>query len=272
MPQISIAPGISVPQLGVGTYKLEPDAAYRIVRAALEKGYRHIDTAKLYNNEEAVGRAVRDSGIDRKELWITTKLWHDEYADPVAALNRSLERLGMDYVDLYLIHWPVPLLGTAWDAWHGLVAGRQQGLSRSIGVSNFEIEHLERIIADSGVLPAVNQIELHPEHQRRELVAYCRSRGIVVQAWSPLARARQSLLHAPAVLAAATAHKRSAAQIILRWHVQHGFIVFPKTAREERLKEHLEIFDFVLDATEMAALDALEIGLKSGSGPYEVNG
>ncbi|MDO4241626.1 MAG: aldo/keto reductase [Microbacteriaceae bacterium] len=272
IPEISLPGGRGIPQLGVGTYKLESADCERVVAAAFEMGYRHIDTAKLYENEAAVGAAFAASGLARDEVWITTKLWHDEHDDAIGALGRSLDRLGLDSVDLYLVHWPVPALGTAWQAWQELISAREAGLARNIGVSNFEIEHLERIISETGVVPAVNQIELHPHHQRRELVEFCREKGIAVEAWSPLARGRESLFAAEAVVAAAQAHGRTPAQILLRWHVQSGFIVFPKTSSVARLAENAAIFEFELSADEMAALNALECGQASGRDPREFNG
>lgn len=272
IPLVRLGDGSQLQQLGVGTYKLDADTAYTIVRTALDLGYRHIDTAALYNNEDAVGRAVADSGIDRGEIWITTKLWHDFHLDATTALQTSLAKLRTDYVDLYLVHWPVPKLGTAWAAWRSLVELQTAGLAKSIGVSNFEIEHLQRIIADTGVVPAVNQIELHPEHQQRQLVSFCREHAIAVQAWSPLARGRQSLLGAPPVVAAAERYGKTPAQIILRWHLQQNFIVFPKTAIPARLRENAAIFDFVLTDEQMQALNLLERAARSGSAPRDFNG
>ncbi len=272
IPNISLNDGGSIPQLGVGTYKLESDTAQAIVERALELGHRHIDTAKIYKNEAAVGAAIKNSDVRRADLWVTTKLWHDDHDDAVGALEGSLERLGLDYVDLYLIHWPVPKLGTAWQAWRDLIKAREAGLVKSIGVSNFEIPHLERIISDTGVVPAINQVELHPHHQRRKLREFCAQQGIVVESWSPLARGRQELLADPAVTAAATAHGRTPAQVLLRWHLQHGLVVFPKTASADRLIENSEVLDFELDAAQMKALDALEKAAPSGSDPYEFNG
>ncbi|WP_167142783.1 aldo/keto reductase [Canibacter zhoujuaniae] len=275
-PQIALRSGDALDRFGVGTYKLENDEAERIVAAAIELGYRHIDTAKLYRNEEGVGRAVKqaiDAGkVQREELFITSKLWHDDHLQAEKALEGSLERAGLDYLDLFLIHWPTPKRGTAPTAWKGLIKAQERGLVRNIGVSNFEILHLEQIISETGIVPAVNQIELHPHHQRRELVDYCRALGIVVEAWSPLARGRATLLQDSAVTAAANAHGKTPAQIVLRWHVQHDFVVFPKTRSVERLKENAAIFDFELTAAEMTALDALERAEASGSNPFDMNG
>lgn len=272
IPKKVLRDGHQLDQLGVGTYKLSEPEAQEIVGAALEMGYRHIDTASLYGNEAAVGRAVADSGIPREDVWVTTKLWHTDHERAGEALRESLERLQLSYVDLFLIHWPTPERGTAWGAWQQLIELQQEGLVRSIGVSNFEIPHLERIIADTGVVPVVNQIEIHPEHQRRALRRFCMEHDIAVQSWSPLARGRDSLLQSQAVQQIAAAHGKTAAQVVLRWHVQEGLIVFPKTRSVERLAQNAEIFDFTLTDTEMGLLYELESGARSGSDPFQFNG
>lgn len=272
IPGVQLSDGFVIPQLGIGTYQLPNDEAEAIVAAGLELGYRHIDTASLYKNEEGVGKAVAASGLDRSDVWVTTKLWHTDHGDPLGGLRASLDRLQLDYVDLFLIHWPTPKLGTAWQAWEGLIEARELGLTRSIGVSNFEIEHLERIIGDTGATPSVNQIELHPHHQRRELVEYCKQRNIVIESWSPLAQGRKQLFADPAVADAAKAHGKSPAQIVLRWHLEKGFVVFPKTATASRLGENLDIFDFELTAAEIEAIDELEGLGESSISPYDMNG
>lgn len=258
IPEIKLNDGNRIPQLGLGVFKVDPGETERIVAEALEVGYRHIDTARIYDNEAETGRAIAASGIPRDDLFITTKLWNSDQEDPVAAFEQSLERLGLDAVDLYLVHWPVPAAGTAVGAWRGLIEIIGSGRARSIGVSNFEIEHLRELLDETGVVPAVNQIELHPLHQRRELREFCAAHGIAVEAWGPLAQGKSDLFERDAITAAAASHGKSPAQIVLRWHVQHGTIVFPKTTRRARMIENAAIFDFVLGDDEMAAIDALD--------------
>ncbi|KKI20418.1 MULTISPECIES: aldo/keto reductase [unclassified Leucobacter] len=258
IPEIKLNDGNRIPQLGLGVFKVDPGETERIVTDALEVGYRHIDTARIYDNEAETGRALAASGIPRDELFITTKLWNSDQENPVAAFEQSLERLGLDAVDLYLVHWPVPAAGTAVGAWRGLIEIIGSGRARSIGVSNFEIEHLRELLDETGVVPAVNQIELHPLHQRRELREFCAAHGIAIEAWGPLAQGKSDLLERDAITAAAAAHGKSPAQIVLRWHAQHGTIVFPKTTRRERMVENAAIFDFALSDDEMAAIDALD--------------
>ena len=268
VPNIELNDGNLVPQLGFGVWMLEPAETERLVSEALAIGYRHIDTASFYKNEEAVGRAIAASGIPREELFVTTKLWNTDQDDPHAAFDASLDRLGLEKVDLYLIHWPAPSLGTATSAWRGLVELVGTDRCDSIGVSNFEIEHLTELLHETGVVPVVDQIELHPLNQRRELRAFCAERGIAIEAWGPLGQGKVDLLERPAILAAAEAHGKTPAQATLRWHLQHGSIVFPKTSSRERLVENAELFDFELTADEMAAIDAMDEQLRLGPDPY----
>lgn len=259
IPNVTMADGKEIPQVGLGVYKVERGETKRLVLEALEAGYRHIDTASLYGNEAEVGQAVVESGIPREEIFVTTKLWNDSQDRVREAFDESMERFGLDRVDLYLIHWPVPTQpGSALGAWRGLIEIAESGRATSIGVSNFEIEHLEQLIDETGVVPAVNQIELHPLHQRRELRAFCAERGIAVEAWGPLSQGKSDLLERPAIVSAAAAHGRSPAQVVLRWHVQAGTVVIPKTSRRERLVENASLFDFELTADEVAAIDALD--------------
>lgn len=272
VPHIQLNDGNVIPQLGIGTYKLQGEDAYRITQAGLEMGYRHIDTAKLYDNEKEIGRALSDSGVNRDDVYLTTKVWPTDFSAVQASVEGSLRRLGTERVDLVLLHWPVPTLGTAWQAWEQLIRVRELGLAASIGVSNFEVPHLERIIKNTGVVPAVNQIELHPEHQRRELVAFCQKEGIARESWGPIARGRTDLFARSAVGDAAEAHGVSPAQVVLRWHLQHGTIIFPKTSRVERLRQNADIFGFTLSPQQMSEIDALEAGVRLGGDPFTYEG
>lgn len=272
IPHVTLAGGSQIPQLGVGTYQIDPTDTQRVVGEAIELGYRHIDTASLYANEEGVGAAVVASGVPRDDLFITTKLWNSDQTRAAAAFDESLARLGLDRVDLYLIHWPQPMFGEALTAWRDLIEIAASGRATAIGVSNFEIADLQQLIDETGVVPAVNQIEAHPFHQRRELRAFCAEHGIAIEAWGPLARGRTDLLERPEILAAAQTHDRTPAQVVLRWHVQQGHIVFPKTTRRERLTENAGLFDFSLSDAEMAAIDALEAGKNLGPDPRTFDG
>lgn len=271
IPNIPLHDGTEIPQLGVGVFKVDPGEAQRVVTDAIEVGYRHIDTAAIYRNEAEVGAAIAASAVPREELFVTTKLWTSDQTRGEGAFQESLDRLGLDSVDLYLVHWPQPMFGEALTAWRSLVKIHESGRATSIGVSNFEISDLEEIIAETGVVPAVNQIELHPLHQRRELVEYCNAKGIRVEAWGPLAQGKSDLFERAALTDPAAAHGKTPAQVILRWHAQQGRIVFPKTVRRERLVENAQIFDFELSAAEMAAIDALDEQRNFGTNPHEMD-
>ncbi|MBC9926554.1 MULTISPECIES: aldo/keto reductase [unclassified Leucobacter] len=271
IPTIDLTEGPPIPQLGLGVFLVDPGETERNVSEALEVGYRHIDTAAIYGNEAEVGAAIAKSGIPRDELYITTKLWNNRQGDVRAAAEESLEKLGLERVDLYLVHWPVPEQDTFVQAWEQMIEVRDAGLSRAIGVSNHEIEHLERIIEATDEVPAANQIELHPEHQRRELVAYCRENGIAIEAWGPLAQGKSDLLGLPVITGAAAAHGKTPAQVVLRWHIENGTIVFPKTSRRERMIENAGLFDFALRPEEHAAITALESGHNYGPDPRSFN-
>ncbi len=272
VPFVELNDGNLIPQLGLGVWRLAAEDTEQVVSDALELGYRHFDTARIYDNEEAVGRAIAASGVPRDELFITTKLWNTDQEDPHGAFEASLDRLGLEKVDLYLIHWPVPAKKTAVGAWRGLVEIVGSVQCDSIGVSNFEIAHLDELINETGVVPAVDQIELHPLHQRRELRQYCAERGIAVEAWSPLGQGKSDLLARPELAAAAVAHGKTAAQVVIRWHLQNGTIVFPKTANRARLAENADVFDFELSASEMAAIDAMDEQHNFGPDPSTFNG
>ncbi len=271
VPFLELNDGNRIPQLGLGVWRLPAEDTERVVSEALEAGYRHFDTARIYDNEAAVGRALAASGIPREELFVTTKLWNSDQEDPHGAFEASLDRLGLEKVDLYLVHWPVPARNTAVAAWRGLVEIVGSNQCDSIGVSNFEIPHLSELITETGVVPAVNQIELHPLHQRRELREFCAERGIAVEAWGPLGQGKTDLLERPVTVAAARAHGKTPAQVLIRWHLQHGTIVFPKTSRRERLIENAKVFDFELSDTEMAAIDAMDEQRNFGPDPATFN-
>ena len=276
IPTLQLLDGNRIPQVGYGVFKVPADDARRAVLEAFELGYRHIDTAAIYGNEEGVGAAIAESGIPRDELFITTKLWNDRHDgdEPRAALGESLDKLGLDAVDLYLVHWPTPARDNYVHAWERLIDLREQGLTRSIGVSNFLVPHLERIIAETGVAPVVDQIELHPAYQQREVVEWALARGIRIEAWGPLGQGKYDLFSVPAVADAAAAHGKTPAQVVLRWHLDKGNIVFPKSVRRDRLAENIDIVDFALTDDEIAAIDAVDPGDGSGrvsAHPDEVN-
>jgi len=273
VPTLTLNDGHTIPQLGFGVFKVEPTETTRIVSDALEVGYRHIDTAAIYGNEEGVGQALATSGIDRSELFITTKLWNDNQGTQSAldAFDESLEKLGLDYVDLYLIHWPTPAKDRYVESWKTLAQIRESGRARSIGVSNFLVPHLDRIISETDVVPAVNQIELHPAGQQAEVAAFSRQHGIQIEAWGPLGQGKYPLLEESVVTAAAEAHGKTPAQVVIRWHLQTGNIVFPKSNRRERMAENFDVFDFELSNTELATITALERGGRVGSHPNDVN-
>ncbi|MBU4466367.1 MAG: aldo/keto reductase [Actinobacteria bacterium] len=273
IPNITLNDGQTIPQLGFGVFKVDPAETERIVWDALEAGYRHIDTAAIYGNESGVGAAIAKSGIARDELFITTKLWNDRQKgdDPHRALDESLEKLGLDQVDLYLVHWPAPANGNYVNAWERLIELRDAGKTRSIGVSNHLPEHLEAIIAATGVTPAVDQIELHPAYQQRDVTDYAAARDIRIEAWGPLGQGKYPLFEEEPVALAAQAHGKSPAQVVLRWHLQQGYIVFPKSNSSARIRENLDVFDFTLTGDEQAAITALERGHRVSAHPSEVN-
>jgi 2,5-diketo-D-gluconate reductase A len=262
VPTIDLNDGRVIPQLGFGVFQIDPDDTVRAVTEALEVGYRHIDTAQMYGNEREVGEAVRASGLDRSEVFITSKLSNRFHRpdDARRAFDQTLAELGSDYVDLFLIHWPLPTLydGDFVTTWQTLEAFHRDGRALSIGVSNFQVDHLERLRAASDAVPAVNQIELHPYFLNAEVGAYDEAHGIATQAWSPIAQG--AVLDDPVITAIADRHGRSPAQIVLRWHVERGNIVFPKSTTPSRIKENLELFDFALESDDVAAIDGLDRG------------
>jgi 2,5-diketo-D-gluconate reductase A len=269
VPAIELNDGARIPQLGFGVFQIPAEETAAAVKAALETGYRHIDTAEMYGNEREVGQGVRDAGLDRADVYITSKLnnGHHRPDDARRAFDDTLSALASDYVDLFLIHWPLPTLydGDFVSTWHVLEEFKKDGRARSVGVSNFQIEHLERLAKESSVVPAVNQIEVHPYCTNEEVRAYGREHGIATEAWSPIARGK--VLDDPVVERIAKAVNKSPAQVVLRWHVQRGDIVFPKSVSPDRMRSNFELFDFELDDSDMDALSALDKGEAGRTGP-----
>ncbi|MFD3514641.1 aldo/keto reductase [Streptomyces sp. NPDC058657] len=268
VPSLTLNNGVEMPQLGFGVWQVPDDEATAAVSAALEAGYRSIDTAAIYGNEEGTGRALASSGIARDELFVTTKLWNDKqgYDSTLRAFDESLGKLGLDHVDLYLIHWPVPAKGTFVDTFKAFEKILADGRARAIGVSNFLPEHLETLLAETSVVPAVNQIELHPQLQQSESRAFHAEHSIATEAWSPLGQGK-GLLEVPTVLAVARKHGKTPAQAVLRWHLQLGNVVIPKSVTPSRIAENIDVFDFELDADDMAAFAALDEGKRLGFDP-----
>ena len=270
VPSIQLNDGNSIPQLGFGVFQIPHEETAEATRLALEIGYRHIDTAEMYGNEREVGEAVRASGLDRDEVFVTSKLNNGAHRpdDARAAFDRTLSALGFDHVDLFLIHWPLPTLydGDFVSTWRALEGFRADGRARSIGVSNFEVDHLERLAAETDVVPAVNQIELHPYLLNEDVRSYGEEHGIATEAWSPLKQGE--VLRDPAILEIAERVDRTAAQVVLRWHIQHGYIVFPKSTTPERMRENFELFDFELEAGDVERIDGLDRGEAGRNGPH----
>ncbi|WP_374776687.1 aldo/keto reductase [Streptomyces sp. NBC_01310] len=264
VPAIKLNNGTLMPQLGYGVWQVPDAEAERAVGTALEAGYRSIDTASVYGNEKGTGKGVAASGVPREELFVTTKLWNGPKQrwgrdEVLRAFDDSLSKLALDHVDLYLIHWPRPMRDDFVSIWKTFEEIAASGRAKAVGVSNFRPADLERLAAESALVPALNQVELHPLFPQAELRAVHAGRGIATEAWSPLGQGKE-LLTLPAVAAIAAAHGRSAAQVVLRWHLQHGNIVIPKSVTPARIRENLDVFDFELGAADMAALDALGAG------------
>ena len=264
-PSLTLNDGVRMPQVGLGTARQDDEVMRRVVREALDVGYRLIDTGAKYDNEVGIGQGIADSGIPRDELFVTTKLRGSEqgYDSAFAALDASLDRLGLDHIDLYLIHWPLPRLDRYVESWRALEELRAAGKTRSIGVSNFLPEHLDRLAAASSTVPAVNQIELHVQFPQRAQLADDARRGILTQAWSPLAN-NPDLLADPAIVRIAERVGRSPAQVLLRWHVQQGIAIVPKASAVDRLRQNLALFDFDLSGDDVGALASLETGIRVG--------
>ena len=270
VPVLELNGGHTIPQLGFGVFKIPPAETERAVAVALEVGYRHIDTAEMYRNEEGVGQAVRRSGLDRGEVFVTSKLNNGFHRpdDARVAFDGTLKTLGFDYVDLFLIHWPLPTLydGDFVSTWRTLEEFHADGRARSIGVSNFQVHHLERLAAETETVPAVNQVEAHPYLTNEQVRAYDREHAIATEPWSPIAKGR--LLNDPTITAVADRVGRTSAQVTLRWHIQRGDIVFPKSTTPSRIRENFEIFDFELSEDDMAAISALDRGEEGRTGPH----
>ncbi|MFZ3577358.1 aldo/keto reductase [Virgibacillus sp. DJP39] len=260
--------GISIPKLGLGVYKVPEDQVYETVLSALEIGYRHIDTASFYGNEEGVGKAIRDSGIAREEIFVTSKVWNDDqgFDSTLKAFDRSMEKLGFDYLDLYLIHWPVPGIFT--DTWRALEKIYHGERVRAIGVSNFLEHHLESLSKTAINMPVVDQIELHPKLSQKSTVEYCRKNNITVESWSPLGRAKY--LNEPDLVKIADKYNKSVAQLIIRWHLENDFVVIPKSTNVLRQKENADVFNFAISKEDMAYMNQMDEDLRIGSHPDSI--
>jgi len=272
VPPIILNNGVEMPQLGFGVWQVPDDEAERAVATALEAGYRSIDTAAIYGNEEGTGKAIAASGVPREDIFVTTKLWNSEhgYDSTLRAFDVSLAKLGLEYLDLYLIHWPTPARDKYVDTYKAFEKLHADGRVRAIGVSNFEPEHLRRLIGETSVIPAVDQIELHPHLQQHAAREYHAEQGIATEAWSPLGSGK-GLLEVPAIVAIAQKHGRTPAQVVLRWHLQLGLVVIPKSVTPSRIKENIEVFDFSLDTEDLAAISALNEDRRLGPDPATFN-
>ncbi len=267
VPAVRLNNGVEMPQIGFGVFRVPNDETESAVLAAVEAGYRSIDTASLYGNEAGVGRAMASCGLPRADLFVTTKLWNDDqgYQSTFEAFDKSLTRLGLDYVDLYLIHWPVPAKGAYMETWRAFEEIYASGRARAIGVSNFQPWHLQPVLDRYQVVPAVNQVELHPGLQQEEVRAFDRTHGIITEAWSPLARG--DVLADPVITDLSRKYGKTPAQVVLRWHIELGNVVIPKSATPSRIRENIDIFDFALTADDLAAIGGLERGARTGPDP-----
>jgi len=273
VPNVLLNDGTSIPQLGFGVFKIDDDGAEVAVAHALEAGYRSIDTARIYDNEAGVGRAIRTSGIARDEIYVTTKVWNDEqgHDETLRAFDSSMSRLDLDVLDLYLIHWPVPALDRYVETFRALLEIRDSGRLRSVGVSNFQPDHLDRLVAETGVAPVLNQVEVHPYLQQPELRAANAAKGVATEAWSPLGRGN-GVLEDPVVLGLAARHGVTPAQVVIRWHLQLGTVVIPKSVTPSRIRENFDVFGFELNADDLAAIATLDRAARVGPDPDTFGG
>lgn len=267
--QLTLNNGQQIPQLGLGVYKVNQDIAVQLVGTALELGYRRIDTAALYDNEQEVGAAIRKSGIDREEIYVTTKIWNNRqgYHESKEAIEESLERLNIGYLDMLMIHWPAPKQNKFVETWRAFEEMLESGKVRGIGLANFNIHHLETMLASATVVPAINQVELNPTFQQPELRAFNSAHGIATEAWAPLGRAK--ILDHPTLVQLAGAHNKTAAQVVIRWHLQIGNLVIPKSSNPDRLAENLNVFDFALSQTDMDLIADMDTGIRASNNPDE---
>jgi len=270
VPSVRLNNGVEMPQLGFGVFQVPADEVVDPVRTAIESGYRLIDTAAAYQNEEGVGKAIADSGVDRNDLFITTKLWNSDqgYDEALRAFDESLGKLGLDSVDLYLIHWPLPKRDRYVDTWKAFEKIYSDGRARAIGVSNFTERHLNRLFEETGIVPAVNQVELHPRLPQEDLRAFHAAHGIATEAWSPIGQGK-GLLEDPTIASIAESAGKSPAQVVLRWHMQLGNIAIPKSVTPDRIQQNIEIFDFELSDADMGAITALGTGERIGPDPAQ---
>ena len=269
VPSLTMLDGHAIPQIGFGVWQVPDDIVTGATLEAFDAGYRHVDTAAVYGNESGVGEAIRRSGLPREDLFITTKVWNTDHGHDATlrACEASLARLGLDYVDLYLVHWPAPGTGDFVATWAAVLELQRQGRTRSVGVSNFHLSHLQRIIDEFGVLPVVDQIELQPWLPQAEIRAFNAEHGILTEAWSPLASGE--LIDDPLLASIGAKHGKSAAQVMIRWHLQLGNVVLPKSVTPSRIRENIDVFDFALDADDLAAIATLESGRRTGPNPDE---
>ncbi|GAA2297065.1 aldo/keto reductase [Streptomyces kunmingensis] len=272
VPNLTLNNGRQIPQLGFGTFQIPPEETRETTLTALKAGYRHIDTAEMYGNEKGVGEAVRDSGIDRADIFVTSKLNNDAHAreDALKAFDTTMEELGLEYLDLFLIHWPLPGKGDFVETWKALEEIYREGRARSIGVSNFQPNHLNRLLQNTDVVPAVNQIEVHPYLTQDDVRAFGAEHEIATEAWSPIAQGK--VLDDPTINRIAQAAGKSPAQVTLRWHLQRGDIVFPKSSTKKRIEENFDLFDFELSEGDIGEISALDRGERTGPDPDSFNG
>lgn len=271
MSYLTLNSGQQIPQLGLGVYKMTPDVAVPAILSALELGYRRIDTAALYDNEVEVGAAIRQSGLPRNEIFVTSKVWNDRqgYDDALEAIDESLDRLNIDYIDMMLIHWPAPQHDRYVDTWKAFEHALSKGRIKGIGVSNFEPEHLDRLLGMATVTPALNQVELHPTFQQSEVRAYNAKHGILTEAWSPINRNRDD--DNPILQSIAKKYGKSTTQVIIRWHIDIGNLVIPKSVNPERQAANIDVFDFALDADDLQAIATMDAGKRNGPHPNDLN-